>query len=58
MLLLMIETLGNHNHRVMVWICVVFWNFYKNGSNGDLWWNDVLIQVLYGFECLFMSINV
>jgi len=35
-----------------------FWKFYKNGSNGDLWWNDVLVQVLYGFECLFMSINV
>jgi len=54
----MIETLSNHNHKDVVWICVVFESFTKNGSNGELWWNDVLVQVLYGFECLFMSINV
>jgi len=37
---------------------VGFESFTKNGLNGDLCWNDVLIQVLYGFECLFMFINV
>ena len=30
----------------------------KNGSNGDFCWNEVLNQVLYGFESLFMFINV
>ena len=55
-MLLMIETLGNHNHRVIVLICVVFWKFYKNRSNGDLWWNDVLIQVLYGFWVFFLCL--
>jgi len=58
MLLLMLDAMGIHNHRVVVWIWVVFESFMKNGWNGDLWWNDVLIQVLYGFECLFMFINV
>ena len=39
---------------IELWCEIVwFWKFYKNGSNCDLWWNDVLVQVLYGFECLF-----
>jgi len=38
----------------LVW----FWKFYKNGSNGEFYWNDVLNLVLYGFESLFMFIYV
>ena len=32
MLLLMIGTLGNHNNRVVVWLCVVFESFTKIGQ--------------------------
>jgi len=32
MLLLMIETLGNHIHRVVVSICVLFESFTKMGQ--------------------------
>ena len=50
MLLSMIDAMGIHNHRVVVWIWVVFESLMKNGWNGDLWWSDVLIHVLYGFD--------
>ena len=31
---------------------------YKNGSNGNFDWKDVLAQISYGFESLFVSENV
>ena len=37
MLLLMIRTLGDHNHWDLLWNWSVLVSVYKNGSNGDFW---------------------
>jgi len=58
MLLLMIDAMGNHKHRACYEFVFFLRIFMKNGSNGDFCWNNVLVQVLYGFESLFMFINV
>jgi len=58
MLLLVIDAMGNHNHRVCYEFVLFLRIFMKIGLNGEFCWYDVLVQVLYGFECLFMFINV
>ena len=55
MLLLMIETLGYQNHRVVVWICVVFESFTKMGQmvicDGMMFWFKFYMD-LSAFLCL------
>ena len=58
MLLLVIGAMDNHNHRAYYEFVLFLIIFMKIGSNGEFCWYDVLVQVLYGFECLFMSINI
>ena len=58
MFLLMIDAMGNHNHRTWSEFMLFLKVFMKNGSNGDFCWKGVLVQVLYGFGCLFMFRNV
>jgi len=58
MLLLVIDAMGNHNHRSCYEFVLFLRIFMKIGSNGEFCWNDVLNQVSYGFESLFMFINV
>jgi len=43
-LLLMIDVMGNHNHRAWSEFVLFLKGFMKNGSNGDFCWNDVLIS--------------
>jgi len=57
-MLLVIDAMGNHNHRACYEFVLFLRIFMKIGSNGEFCWYDGLVQVLYGFECLFMSINV
>jgi len=58
MLLVVIDVMGNHNHRACYEFVLFLRIFMKIGSNDEFCWYDVLVQVLYGFKCLFMSINV
>jgi len=51
MLLLMIGTLGDHNHWYL-------WVFTKMGQMGIFGLKDVLAQISYGLESLFVSENV
>jgi len=57
-LLLMSDDMGNLNHRSWSEFVLFLKVFMKNGSNGDFCWDDVLVQVLYGFESLLVFINV
>ena len=56
MFLLMIETLGNHNHRDVVWICVVLESFTKMGQmvncDGMMFWFKFYMD-LSVFLCLY-----
>jgi len=58
MLLLWIHAMGIHNYEDWGEIWFVLESFTKNGWICDFCCNDVLIQVSYVFECLFMSITV
>ena len=58
MLLLAFDAMGNHNQRACYEFVLFLRIFMKIGLNGEFCWYDVLVQVLYGFECLFMFINV
>ena len=58
MLLLMIETLGDHNHWDLLRIGVFLWVFTKMGQKGVFGLKDVLAQISYGFESLLVSENV
>jgi len=58
MLLLLIYAMGIHNYEVLVWIELLLRVLVKNGYIDELCWNVVWFQVWYGFDCLFMYINI